>query len=60
MGFSAFHAKFFGLEGIGVAVLLIILAFTILAVLTRILPPWLEKHDTDNVQEDLSKLKVSA
>ena len=59
MGFSAFHAKFFGLEGIGVAVLLIILAFTILAVLTRILPPWLEKDSTDNVQKNLSGQKFS-
>ncbi len=48
MGFTTFHAKFFGKEGIGVAILLIVLAFTILAVLTRILPPWL----TDSKEKD--------
>jgi len=60
-GFTSFQPKFFGQEGIGIAVLLFVLALTILAVLTRILPPWLEKDGKKNdVQEYLTGKQISA
>lgn len=59
MGFSSFHAEFFGKEGIGVAVFLILLAFTILAVLTRILPPWHKESEVSKSHSRSFKQKIA-
>ena len=45
LGFTTYKASFFGAEGFGVAILLMVIPFIILAVLLWFLPPWKKIHD---------------
>lgn len=45
LGFTTYKASFFGGEGLGLAILLLIIPFLILAFLLWFLPPWKKVHD---------------
>jgi predicted membrane protein len=43
-GIVQYHLAFFGREGILMAIAIMIVPFVLLAILTKILPPWEEEH----------------